>query len=98
MRKTYIENNDPSLYDEYLKSFKDKLTETEIVKTEDSLGRVTAKTVFAKVCDPCFNAAAMDGIAVLSQKCSSASEKTPVRLVEGKDFVYVNTGNKIYHP
>ena len=95
MRKTYIENNDPSLYDDYLKKFDKTTTQKERIKTEDSLGRDTAEAVFAKVCDPCFNAAAMDGIAVESKITSSASEKTPVRLVEGKDFVYVNTGNKI---
>ena len=98
MRKTYIENNDPSLYDDYLKKFDKTTTQKERIKTEDSLGRVTAEAVLAKVCDPCFNAAAMDGIAVESKITSSASEKTPVRLVEGKDFVYVNTGNKISYP
>lgn len=98
MRKTYIENNDPSLYKEYLKLFADKRTEKETIKTEDALGRVTAETVFAKVCDPCFNASAMDGIAVESEKTKQASEKNPVRLTEGTDFVYVNTGNKIPYP
>ena len=39
---------------------------TERVNVYDSLGRVTASPVFAKCCSPLFNAAAMDGIAVIA--------------------------------
>lgn len=95
MRKTYIQNNDVSRYEEYLAYLGEILTESETIPTESSSGRVTSETVFAKVCDPMYNAAAMDGIAVDAHSTITANEKKPLLLTEGKDFMYVNTGNKI---
>lgn len=95
MRKTYIQNNDLSRFADYIGFLGDITTDSETVRTEDALGRVTADTVYAKVCDPMFNAAAMDGIAVCAERTATASEKTPLVMEEGRDFVYVNTGNKL---
>ena len=49
---------------------------TERVNVYDSLGRVTASPVFAKCCSPLFNAAAMDGIAVIVNLENPAEDMT----------------------
>lgn len=67
----------------------------EIINTEDSLGRVTAEAVYSVNSSPSYNEAAMDGIAASAKATFEASEKNPVILTEGKDFVYVNTGAPI---
>ena len=95
MRKTYIPNNDMSRFADYLEWLGDITTGTERVETATASGRVTADTVFANVCDPMYNAAAMDGIAVSSASTVSATEKNPLPLTEGEDFVYINTGNAL---
>lgn len=95
MRKTYIENNDLSRFWDYLEYLGDTVTEAETVPIDEAMGRVTAEAVYAKLCDPVYNAAAMDGIAVSACDTAAASEKNPLVLTENADFVYVNTGNKI---
>lgn len=93
-RKTYIENNDFEVaLLSYLSHF--HRLEDEIVPCADALDRVTSEAVFADFCDPVYNAAAMDGIAVKAESTLGASEKTPVTLREGDDFVFINTGGAI---
>ncbi len=70
----------------------------EIVPVTESLGRITAEAVYATCSSPLFNAAAMDGIAVISKHTKGASESTPVTLREGEDYVVVDTGDPIYPP
>ncbi len=65
----------------------------ERLPTEKALGRITAGAVFARLSAPGFHCAAMDGIAVKASDTYGASEERPVRLREGKNFRYVNTGN-----
>lgn len=98
MRNAYIPNNPVDKVGGYLALFADRDAGTEKVPTEASLGRVSASAVYAEICDPVYNAAAMDGIAVCAEKTASASEKTPLRLNENVDFVYVNTGNPVSDP
>jgi putative molybdopterin biosynthesis protein len=69
-------------------------TTTETVAVDNSLGKLTAKPVFARRSSPSYNAAAMDGIAVHFSDLAGASEAAPLRLKEDK-FVPVNTGNAI---
>lgn len=95
MRRTYISNNDVSRFDDYMKWLGDITVAAEEVPTAEACGRVTASTVFAAVCDPMYNAAAMDGIAVCAAATQAATEKNPLRLKEGESFVYVNTGNAV---
>lgn len=95
MRRTYISNNDVSRFKDYLEWLGDITAGAEEVPTAEASGRVTASTVFAAVCDPMYNAAAMDGIAVCAAATAEASERRPLRLREGEDFVYVNTGNAL---
>lgn len=65
----------------------------EFVAVEGALGRVTAEPIFAKHSSPRFHCAAMDGIAVRAADTYGASEERPVRLREGSQFRYVNTGH-----
>lgn len=67
----------------------------ETVAVHEALGRVTACPVFAKVSNPHYNAAAMDGIALNAKVTFGAHEKNPVALEEGKDFEYIDTGDCI---
>ncbi len=96
MRNVYIENNSlKDSLDSYLKLV--NVVETEEVPTIEAVGRVCAKAIFAKVCDPTYNASAMDGIAVCSIDTADATELNPLVLKEGQ-FEYVNTGNAINQP
>mgnify|MGYP003299188892 CR=1 FL=1 len=95
MRKTYIQNNDITVYEKYLEKLGNLETATENIPTIDSLNRVTSKAIFAKLCDPMYNASAMDGIAVNSQDTLKATEQNPITLIKGEDFVYVNTRNPV---
>lgn len=72
--------------------------ETQMVKTEESLGRITASAVYAKYCSPLYNAAAMDGIAVISGHTATASEVTPLVLKQGVDYQVVDTGDPVRMP
>lgn len=93
MRNVYIENKSLDETLETYLSFVKPIGEEEI-KTIDAAGRITAEAVFAKVCDPCYNASAMDGIAVRSEDTVEASELNPVTLKKD-EFEYVNTGGVI---
>ena len=97
-RTTYIDNIDvqkaKALYFEKLNIH----PQAEEVDLSDALGRVTFEPVFAKVSSPNYNAAAMDGIAVRAVDTGEATEVRPVSLEEGRDFIYVNTGNQIKEP
>lgn len=72
--------------------------ETQMVKTEESLGRITASAVYARYCSPLYNAAAMDGIAVISGHTATASEVTPLVLKQGVDYQVVDTGDPVRMP
>lgn len=52
----------------------------ETIPVEASLGRVTARTVYAKQSVPHYNGSAMDGIAVNAQDTFGAQETAPKRL------------------
>ena len=52
----------------------------------DALNRVTYEAIYAKMSSPGYNAAAMDGIAVVAAKTKGATEISPVVLAEGEDF------------
>lgn len=99
-RNLYL-NNTPS--DEALTIFMKALKETinrqyEWITVEKSLGRITKKAVFAKCSSPLFNAAAMDGIAVIASNTKNASERAPLILKKDKDFKVVDTGDPIHYP
>lgn len=97
-RNTYIDNiNVEEAIDLYFQKLNIENSYEEISLME-SLGRITYEAVYAKVSSPNYNAAAMDGIAVISENTSEAYETNPITLNLNKDFVYVNTGNPIEDP
>ena len=67
----------------------------ESVSTENSLGRITAEPIFAKISSPCYQAAAMDGVVVRARDTYEASESSPITLKINQDFHFINTGNPI---
>lgn len=93
-RKAYVENND---FNEALDSYLSHVgvLGTEKIPAEDAAGRITARAVYALTCDPVYNAAAMDGIAVFAENTINASDKKPLVLQKDVDFTYVNTGNPV---
>lgn len=66
----------------------------ETLPTQNTLNRVTAQAVYARICAPHYNACAMDGIALDAQITFGATETTPVRLTE-QDFTWVDTGDPL---
>ncbi|HXY43740.1 MAG TPA: molybdopterin biosynthesis protein [Acidimicrobiales bacterium] len=60
----------------------------------DTLGRVTAESVWARRSSPPFDSAGMDGIAVRAAATVGAGETTPVLLAAG-DFEVVDTGDPL---
>ncbi|MFZ5426565.1 MAG: molybdopterin biosynthesis protein [Thermodesulfobacteriota bacterium] len=71
------------------------LVKLEKVPTEDSLGRVTARPVMARLSSPTYHCAAMDGIAVKGESTFAAREGSPVTLTPGGGFAMVNTGQPL---
>ncbi len=67
----------------------------ELVSTENSLGRITAEPIFAKISSPYYQAAAMDGAVVRARDTYEASESSPITLKINQDFHFINTGNPI---
>jgi putative molybdopterin biosynthesis protein len=59
----------------------------------DSLGRITAEAVSAKLSSPFYHAAAMDGYAVRFAETFGASEREPKILRMNEQAVYVDTGD-----
>ncbi|MBN1883032.1 MAG: molybdopterin biosynthesis protein [Deltaproteobacteria bacterium] len=74
----------------------DDLLGEETIPTGDASGRVTSKTLFAKISSPHYHSAAMDGVAVDAKDTLGATESSPLVLTagDGKDYqaVYINTG------
>ncbi|AHM55745.1 MoeA-1 protein [Peptoclostridium acidaminophilum DSM 3953] len=99
-RKKYISNTDfedaKRIYENRVGyNLKLQKERTDVIA---SIGRVTCKPVYALESSPCYNASAMDGIAVNSRSTHGASETNPIELQENADFSYVNTGNPINEP
>lgn len=70
----------------------------ETIPVTQSLNRVTRSASYAKYCSPLFNASAMDGIAVISERTKAATEVEPVQLKEKEDYIVVDTGDPIHPP
>lgn len=99
-RNLYL-NNTPvnEALDLYIKALKNGSTMAyEEIPVEKSLGRITKEAIFATCSSPLFNAAAMDGIAVIAENTKGASERTPLSLKKNQDFLVVDTGDPIKYP
>jgi len=66
-----------------------------IVPTEQSIGRVTAAPIYARISSPHYHASAMDGFAVKSGCTYGASETAPVRLKLKEEAFMVDTGDPL---
>jgi putative molybdopterin biosynthesis protein len=73
----------------------DKVLPSEFVQAPDSIGRVLAEPVTAKLSSPHFHASAMDGIAVKAENTFGANELSPMELTAGENAFFVNTGNAL---
>jgi putative molybdopterin biosynthesis protein len=62
---------------------------------ENTIGRVLAKSIFARLSSPSYNSSAMDGFAVHSLDVANAKITDPVILNYGSETVYVDTGDPI---
>lgn len=67
----------------------------EKIRVIDSLGRVTAEAVIARISSPFYHSSAMDGYAVRFADTFGASETNPKKLKIGEQAVYVDTGDPI---
>jgi putative molybdopterin biosynthesis protein len=67
----------------------------ERIRVIDSLGRVTAEAVTARISSPFYHSSAMDGYAVRFVETVGASERTPKRLKIGEQSLYVDTGDPV---
>ncbi|MDI6744712.1 MAG: molybdopterin biosynthesis protein [Thermodesulfovibrionales bacterium] len=65
----------------------------EKVMVPESLGRITAEPVAARLSSPSYHSSAMDGYAVNYQETFGASETSPKKLKLGEQAVYVDTGD-----
>jgi len=71
-----------------------KFDENEELITQESLGRITAEPVFARISSPHYHCSAMDGVCVRAEDTFKASTSNLVRL--GKDqFCILDTGDPI---
>ena len=73
----------------------DKRTVAEEIAIEESLGRVTAEPIFAKMSSPTYHSAAMDGIVVCAEDTYGTTERNPKTLKRGEEAFWINTGQAI---
>ncbi|MHC1729823.1 MAG: molybdopterin biosynthesis protein [Syntrophobacteraceae bacterium] len=67
----------------------------ELIPATSSLNRVTSGPIIALRSVPHYHGAAMDGYAVIASDTFSASDRTPVRLIAGKNAFAVDTGDPL---
>jgi putative molybdopterin biosynthesis protein len=97
-RDIYLENTPlPEALSKWLGKLesdrRDRLLSDETIKVIDSLGRITAEAVIAKISSPFYHSSAMDGYAVKFPDTFGSTEKNPKRLKIGEQAVYVDTGD-----
>src|SRR5699024_5947865 len=100
-KRTLYLSNTPveEALDKYIFELAEGLKVTyEKIPVTQSLGRVTKEAIMAKYCSPLFNASAMDGIAVISERTHGASEVNPITMEEGVDYIVVDTGDPVNAP
>ena len=97
-RNIYISNMDVDKAKELYMDRVSLFSEYEFIPVLEAVGRVTREPVFAVRSSPDYNAAAMDGIAVIAESTIGVNEMNPLTLKVGQDFIYVNTGNMINEP
>lgn len=68
---------------------------SETIAVTDTVGRVLAAGVSARLSVPPYHIAAMDGIAVTAEETYGAGETAPLTLETGRNAFFVNTGNPL---
>jgi putative molybdopterin biosynthesis protein len=95
-RQVFLSNMD---INEAIKLYFNKLepinVKKEIINTYEAAGRISYLPVFAKMSSPFYNSSAMDGIAAKSSKTNGASERNHIELIDGIDYIVVDTGDPI---
>ncbi|MBQ0014940.1 MAG: molybdopterin biosynthesis protein [Oscillospiraceae bacterium] len=95
MKYEYLTNEDLDIaVNEYIAALKSEglNVKTEVIPVFEAAGRITANPVYAHICAPHYNAAAMDGIALMANVTFGATETTPVKLTPDQ-FIQVDTGD-----
>ncbi|MCL5038045.1 MAG: molybdopterin biosynthesis protein [Chloroflexi bacterium] len=72
-----------------------EVTQAEEIAVEDSLGRITAGSVIARLSSPGYYASAIEGVAVSSRDTYGATTDTPVKLDIGKNAFFVGIGDQM---
>jgi putative molybdopterin biosynthesis protein len=67
----------------------------ESIDLADAAGRVTAAPVWARISNPSYHAAAMDGVAVRAAATVGARETAPKTLRIGGDATWIDTGDPL---
>ncbi len=95
MRKIYLSNIPrQEALDKFMAEV-DLPLRTKTVPVREALGRVTSEAVFARFSMPGYHAAAMDGIAVQSEKTFGTSDQAPLQLAPEEDYRHINTGEPL---
>ena len=95
LNKLTLKDAQEKFFNALLKCKLDRPLKGELVSTENSLGRMTAEPIFAKISSPYYQAAAMDGVVVRAKDTYGAYESSPTILKINQNFHFVNTGNPI---
>ncbi len=100
MKKIYIDNtplNDAveKWTDSLIENGVYKPLEGETVNVIESLGRLTAEAIMAKVSSPFYHSSAMDGYAVRFSDTFGSSESSPKKLGIPVHAVYISTGDPL---
>ncbi len=72
-----------------------KTTGAEEISSKESLGRVTAAPIFARMSAPTYHSAAMDGVVVRAEDTYGTTERNPKILKIDRDALWINTGQAI---
>ncbi len=67
----------------------------ESLPVHETLGRLTAEAVFARISSPSYHSSAMDGFAVRFTDTFGATESEPISLVIPEKAIYVDTGDPV---
>ncbi|HHU76419.1 MAG TPA: molybdopterin biosynthesis protein [Firmicutes bacterium] len=95
-RKVYLANTPLKKAQElFLNAIRPCKMGEEKIKTVESVGRVTAKPIFARLSSPHYHASAMDGVAVNAADTFGASPTSPLRLFLGENAFYIDTGGAL---
>ncbi|GAB6137758.1 molybdopterin biosynthesis protein [Halanaerobaculum tunisiense] len=94
-RNIYLDNVS---VEEALTKWHDKLEidpKKETVDIRAARQRIIAEPVYANHSAPHYHASAMDGIAVKAEETAGASETNPIKLDQGSNYQFVDTGDPI---